>query len=119
MTENKRFTVHIRWFNYEKTEGEIELFDNGQPLLVSECIEDVQMVKELLNELAEENEQSKMMIATLRNIILENEDLEKENKELKEQLKDYIKKEKEEEIRKKREKNDIRWSKYRKVMRDG
>ena len=36
-----------------------------------------------LNELAEENEQSKMMIATLRNIILENEDLEKENKKLK------------------------------------
>lgn len=54
MTE-KRFTVHIKWFNYEKTEGEIELFDNGQPLLVSECIKDVQMVKDLLNELADEN----------------------------------------------------------------
>lgn len=51
----KRFTVHIKWFNYDKTEGEIELFDNGQPLLVSECIEDVQMVKDLLNELSEEN----------------------------------------------------------------
>ena len=54
MTE-KRFTVHIKWFNYEKTEGEIELFDNGQPLLMSDCVEDVQMVKDLLNELYEEN----------------------------------------------------------------
>ena len=42
-----------------------------------------QDVVELLNELNDENEQSKMMIATLRNIVLENEDLEKENKELK------------------------------------
>lgn len=52
----KRFTVHINWFNYNKTEGEIELFDNGQPLLISECIEDVQMIKDLLNELIEENQ---------------------------------------------------------------
>ena len=36
-----------------------------------------------LNELHEENEQSKMMIATLRNIVLDQEDLEKENNELK------------------------------------
>lgn len=36
-----------------------------------------------LNELHEENEQSKMMIATLRNIVLDQEDLEKENKEIK------------------------------------
>jgi len=35
-----------------------------------------------LNELHEENEQSKMMIATLRNTVLDQEDLEKENKEL-------------------------------------
>lgn len=56
MTE-KKFTVHIKWFNYEKTEGEIELFDNGQPLLVSECIEDVQWIKSLLNELYEENKE--------------------------------------------------------------
>lgn len=56
MTENKRFTVHIEWFNYDKTEGEITLKDNGQPLLASECIEDVQMVKGLLNELNDEKE---------------------------------------------------------------
>ena len=43
-------------------------------------------IEELLNGLNDENEQSKMMIATLRNIVLENEDLEKENKELKKQL---------------------------------
>ena len=42
-----------------------------------------------LNELAEENEQSKMMIATLRNIVLENENLEKENKTLKEEKETY------------------------------
>jgi len=40
-----------------------------------------------LNELHEENEQSKMMIATLRNIVLENENLEKENNDLKEKNK--------------------------------
>ena len=35
-----------------------------------------------LNELNDENEQSKMMITTLSNIVLENEDLRKGNKEL-------------------------------------
>ena len=103
MTE-KRFTVHIKWFNYEKTEGEIELFDNGQPLLVSECIEDVQMVKDLLNELAEENSAlkiddefkkksySKLLDSFMdlkkkyQTLKQENEQLKKENKELKLQL---------------------------------
>ena len=47
----KRFTVHIEYYNYEKTEGEITLEENGQPLLVSDCIDDVQMVKNRLNEL--------------------------------------------------------------------
>ena len=51
----KRFTVHIRWFNYDKTEGDIELKDNGQPILMSESIDDVQRIKTLLNELHEEN----------------------------------------------------------------
>ena len=50
----KRFTVHIVWLNYDKTEGEITLKDNGQPLLECDCVEDVQMVKDLLNELHEE-----------------------------------------------------------------
>lgn len=52
---NKRFKVHIKWFNYEKTEGEIELKDNGQPLLISESVEDVRYIQKLLNELHEEN----------------------------------------------------------------
>ena len=56
MTE-KRFTAHIIWFNYEKTEGEIELKDNGQPLLMSNSVEDVRYIKDLLNELHEENQQ--------------------------------------------------------------
>ena len=55
------------------------IFDNTTPLTTFEVVDK-------LNELAEENEQSKMMIATLQNIVLENEDLEKENKELKLQL---------------------------------
>jgi hypothetical protein len=58
MTE-KRFTVHIRWFNYDKTEGDIELKDNGQPILMSESIDDVQWIKTLLNELHEENQSLK------------------------------------------------------------
>ncbi len=41
---------------------------------------------ELLNELNDENEQFKMMIATLRNTILDQEDLEQKNKELQFQL---------------------------------
>ena len=36
-----------------------------------------------MNGLNDENEQSKMMIATLRNMVLDQEDLEQENKELK------------------------------------
>lgn len=54
MTE-KRFTLHIKWFNYEKTEGEAELKDNGQPILLTECIEDVRNLKDLLNQLNDEN----------------------------------------------------------------
>ena len=44
---------------------------------------EAKMLCEAWNKLVEENEQSKMMIATLRNIVLENGDLEQENKELK------------------------------------
>ena len=62
MTE-KRFTVHIVFSNLEKTEGEIELKDNGQPLLISESIDDVRYLKDLLNELHEENQQLKSDLA--------------------------------------------------------
>lgn len=75
MTE-KRFTVHITWFNYDKTEGEITLKDNGQPLLESECIEDVQRVKVLFNELNDENKKLKQDLKELSD---ENEQLRKEN----------------------------------------
>ena len=87
MTE-KRFTVHIKWYNYDKTEGEIELFDNGQPLLVSECIEDVRMVKGLLNELAEENQQLKNDCSIL---VQSNQDYRKENEQLKQVIKEVLK----------------------------
>ena len=55
MTENKRFTLHINWFNKEKTEGEALLKDNGQPLLVTERIDDARLLKNILNELYDEN----------------------------------------------------------------
>ena len=87
MTE-KRFTVHIKWFNYEKTEGEIELFDNGQPLLLSESVEDVQWIKSLLNELQEENKRLKSINQDYCNYIGDFEDdfirLAEENKKLQE-----------------------------------
>ena len=42
------------------------------------------------NQLEKENEQSKMLIATLRNMVLEQEDLEKENNRIKQIIKDAI-----------------------------
>ena len=64
MTE-KRFTLHINWFNKEKTEGEALLKDNGQPLLETERIDDARLLKNILNELYGENEQLKSTINTL------------------------------------------------------
>ena len=54
MTE-KRFTLHINWFNKEKTEGEALLKDNGQPLLLTESISDARLLKDILNGLNNEN----------------------------------------------------------------
>ena len=73
MTE-KRFTVHIDWYNYEKTEGVAELKDNGQPLLISESVDDVRYIKDLLNEQHEENQQQKKIIQELKDIIYSDED---------------------------------------------
>ena len=56
----KRFTLHIDWFNYDKTEGEATLKDYGQPLLDSECVEDMRTVKTLLNMLHEENRELRL-----------------------------------------------------------
>lgn len=57
MTEKKRFKLHIKWFNPAKTNGEATLTDNGQPILCTETIEDAKLLKNLLNELYDENEQ--------------------------------------------------------------
>ena len=76
--DEKRFTVHIVWLNYDKTDGEITLKDNGQPLLECDCVEDVQMVKNLLNELHEENKELKETIDELR-IIDKEKDIEVEH----------------------------------------
>ena len=61
MTE-KRFTLHINWFNKEKTEGEALLKDNGQPLLLTESISDARLLKNILNELSEENEELRLQL---------------------------------------------------------
>jgi len=59
MTENKRFKLHIKWYNIEKTEGEATLTDNGQPLIETEQITDARLLKNILNDLYDENEQLK------------------------------------------------------------
>ena len=71
--KNKRFTVHIVFYNSEKTEGEIELKDNGQPLLISESIDDVRCLKDLLNCLNDENEKLRSEINMLKTTIGRNE----------------------------------------------
>ena len=96
MTE-KRFTLHIVWFNYEKTEGEATLKNNGQPLLESECVEDMRRLKDLLNELNDENEQLKSELGKLNilykakckteeQLIEMGKEVEKENEELKKEI---------------------------------
>lgn len=101
MTE-KRFKLHIDWFNYDKTEGSATLRDNGQPLLECECVEDMRRVKELLNELNDENEQLKTQVQNtsaqrdeFHRGARENAnrvgELEKENEHLKQKLKIYRK----------------------------
>lgn len=85
MTENKRFRVNdLVKYNYSEIGEYIDENHTDKPLRND-------ILVELLNELAEENEQSKMMIATLRNMVLDQEDLEKENKELRSD-RDYWKK---------------------------
>lgn len=58
MTE-KRFKLHIEWYNKEKTDGEATLHENGQPLGVIESIEDARLIRNILNELYDENEELK------------------------------------------------------------
>ena len=69
MSNEKRFTAHIEWFNRDKTEGEITLEDRGQPLLASECIEDVRLVKRLLNKIYDENNELKQLLEEIRHEI--------------------------------------------------
>ena len=71
MTE-KRVTLHINWFNKEKTEGEALLKDNGQPLLETERIDDARLLKNILNELCDENKELKQKINHINEILNEN-----------------------------------------------
>lgn len=72
MTE-KRFTLHIKWYTYDKDEGDAELKDKGQPILLSQNIDDMRYLKNLLNELHEENIKLKSENNMLRNTIGRNE----------------------------------------------
>lgn len=58
----KRFKLHIDWFNYDKTEGNATLSDNEQPLLETERVEDMRRVKELLNELHNVDEDMRRLL---------------------------------------------------------
>ena len=65
MTENKQFKLHIEWYNKEKTDGEVTLYERGQPLGVIESIEDARLIRNILNELYDENEELKNKIDAL------------------------------------------------------
>ena len=89
MTENKRFTLHINWFNKEKTEGEALLKDNGQPLLETERINDARLLKNILNELYDENNELRQELNcekplfTKKRLHQQNQQLTEENEQLK------------------------------------
>lgn len=98
----KRFKLHIDWFNYDKTDGEATLSDNGQPLLESDCVEDMRRLKDLLNELNDKNEQLKSELGKLNilykakckteeQLIEMGKEVEKENEQLKSDNKCYVK----------------------------
>ena len=57
---------------------------------ISFIAKQLNIANKTIRELEGENEQSKMMIATLRNMVLEQEDLEKENRKLDNRLNKYI-----------------------------
>ena len=68
MTE-KRFNLHITWLNNDYEEGEAELKDGSQPIALFDNVEDARLVKDLLNELNDTKNE-----------------LQKENKYLKQEL---------------------------------
>ena len=72
---NQRFTLHINWYNYEKTEGEAELKDNGQPIHISEDVEDMRRVKDLLNELNTENNTLREEIRDFQTLLASREEV--------------------------------------------
>lgn len=73
MTE-KRFNCHVKFSKMPNGFMVLDYTKKGKEQTVIEDIsrEKAHSVMGRLNELSDENEQCKMMIATLRNIILEN-----------------------------------------------
>lgn len=70
----KRFNCHVKFSKMPNGFMVLDYTKKGKEQTVIEDIsrEKAHSVMDRLNELSDENEQCKMMIATLRNIILEN-----------------------------------------------
>ena len=83
MTE-KQFTLHIEWYNQEKTDGKATLKEMGQPLGVIESIEDARFIRDTLNELYDEKEQLQFKLKECSdNKLFSRRELEKENERIK------------------------------------
>lgn len=88
MTE-KRFNLHIVWYNKEKTDGKATLKDGGQPLGVIESIEDARLIRDILNELYDEKEQLQFKLKEcFDNKLFSRRELEKENERIKHIIKE-------------------------------
>ena len=72
---NQRFTLHLVFYDYDKTKGEAELRDNGQPLLISEDIGDMRVLAELLNELNTENNTLREEIKDFQTLLASREEV--------------------------------------------
>lgn len=70
----KRFKLHIEWYDIEKVEGKATLTDNGQPLIETEQIVDAGLLQTKLNDLYDENKQLKKDNTNLMNL-LENQSI--------------------------------------------
>ena len=82
----KRFKLHITWLNNDYEEGEAELKDRNQPIALFDSVEDARMVRDLLNELNDENKTFREALKELKEIgdyqALQIKELDDENQKL-------------------------------------
>ena len=77
---SKQFTVYINWRNKEKgITNEVVLKDGGQPIAEINSYEDAWRLRDILNELHEENKELKQKIESLKMEIAELRESEKDN----------------------------------------